>query len=171
MVCGCSVGRAPTTKRVRYSTAADPTSVVASAAAAERLAQRRQREHRTEAAAAAAAAQAAAMAPETATPQVEEPPPEAFSMLPMPLARFMDDQKFEAPTAVQAKCACGPSMQTPLNFVASCGRAQCLLLLTASPAEPMRAAACRRWNTLTSMQCCGFGVAYRSYVAPINTFT
>ena len=105
MVCGCSVGHAPTPKEVRYSTTADPTSVVASAAAAERLAERRQRDHRTEAAAAAAAAQAAATAVETGTPQVVEPPPEAFSVLPEPLARFMDDQKFEAPTGVQAKCA------------------------------------------------------------------
>lgn len=76
--------------------------MVASAAAAERLAERRQRDHR---AAAEAAAQAAAAGPGPDNPSVEEPPPEAFKALPPPLARFMGDQRFEAPTAVQAKCA------------------------------------------------------------------
>lgn len=94
-------------KAMRFSTAADPSAVVASAAAAERK-QRKEHESKVAAAAAAAAADTAGSAvagegpPEKAS-QTPAPVPEALAALPPTLGRFMASQGFAAPTAIQAK--------------------------------------------------------------------
>lgn len=87
-------------KAMRFSTAADPSAVVASAAAAEK----KQRKDRDTAVAEAAAQQPA---PDCNTPAARAaaltPVPEALAALPPTLGRFMADQGFAAPTSIQAK--------------------------------------------------------------------
>lgn len=89
---------------MRFSTAADPSAVVASSAAAEKLAGKRQREYRAGLEKEALERDAAAAADGAPAPRREPAPlPETLAALPPPLGRFMASQGFTGPTAIQSK--------------------------------------------------------------------